>query len=187
MWKKVFWGVSLYWREIRGLGERTEGIVSKLVTKGLNPSDLSVSVRYAPTGPCGIKAIKPMAYIGHRSYSVMVFHRPRRVMASRLCMSPLDGSSLKTRLTTMATSLSVNHPLGRNQVFVCTIDAGMLKKEAMPMLKVMRPSMRNSHRQPAHPLTPPRCRMAKARSEVVMVVIERVVQKKLLTVREGSE
>lgn len=58
-------------------------------------------------------------------------------------ISPLLGSSLKTRFTTIATSRSLNQPFGRNQVLVCTADAGIKKKEAIPTVSVMRPSIRN--------------------------------------------
>ena len=54
-----------------------------------------------------------------------------------------------------------------------------MKKDATPTKPVMSPSMRKSHRQPAHPATPRMCRRAKARMEVIIVVDERVVQKKL--------
>jgi hypothetical protein len=54
-----------------------------------------------------------------------------------------------------------------------------MKKEATPMVRVMRPSIRKSQRQPAQPATPRRWRRAKARREVTIVVNERVVQKKL--------
>jgi hypothetical protein len=47
------------------------------------------------------------------------------------------------------------------------------------MVKVMRPSIRKSQRQPAQPATPRRWRRANARIEVTIVVVERVVQKKL--------
>jgi len=53
----------------------------------------------------------------------------------------------------------------------------MLKKEARPMVRVIRPSIRNSHRHPAQPLMPRRWRTANARSEVMIVVRESVVQK----------
>jgi hypothetical protein len=54
-----------------------------------------------------------------------------------------------------------------------------MKKEAIPMVRVMRPSIRKSQRQPAQPATPRRWRRANARREVTIVVNERVVQKKL--------
>jgi hypothetical protein len=53
----------------------------------------------------------------------------------------------------------------------------MLKKEARPTTSVMRPSTRNSQRQPAQSLTPRRWRRAKASREVTIVVRDRVVQK----------
>ena len=62
---------------------------------------------------------------------------------------------------------------------VCTAEAGIMKKEERPMVRVMRPSIRKSQRQPAQPATPRRWRRAKARREVTIVVTERVVQKKL--------
>lgn len=92
-------------------------------------------------------------------------------------MSPLDGSSLNTRLTTIETSLSVNQPLGRNHVLVCTAEAGIMKKEARPMDRVIRPSTKNIHCQPAQPLMPRMRRRPKAMREVMMEVEERVVQK----------
>jgi len=52
-----------------------------------------------------------------------------------------------------------------------------MKKDERPTVRVMRPSIRNSQRQPAQPATPRRCRRAKARREVTMVVADRVVQK----------
>lgn len=48
------------------------------------------------------------------------------------------------------------------------------------MHRVIRPSIMNSHRQPAQPLVPPKCKIAKARSEVTMDVTERLVQNKLV-------
>lgn len=65
-------------------------------------------------------------------------------MPSRLCMSPLEGSSRSTLLTTMPTSLSVNQPFGRNHVFVATADDGMRKMAETLTVRVMRPSMRKS-------------------------------------------
>lgn len=62
---------------------------------------------------------------------------------------------------------------------VCTAEAGIMKKEERPMVRVIRPSIRKSQRQPAQPATPRRWRRAKARREVTIVVNERVVQKKL--------
>ncbi|SPQ22660.1 afea2de1-2cd3-48b2-9252-5f2f4f95be8c [Thermothielavioides terrestris] len=124
-----------------------------------------------------MKQRMPSAYSGHRSNSLSTCHSRRGVTASRLCMSPLDGSSRSTRLTTMATSLSVNQPLGRNHVLVCTAEAGIMKKDARPTLSVIRPSTRNSHLQPAQPCTPRRWRRANASSEVMIVVSDSVVQK----------
>jgi hypothetical protein len=66
-----------------------------------------------------------------------------------------------------------------NHVFVCTADAGIRKKEATPMRNVIRPSNRNSQRQPAMPATPCMWKMPKAKSEVTMVVMLKAVQKKL--------
>jgi hypothetical protein len=54
-----------------------------------------------------------------------------------------------------------------------------MKKEARPMVRVMRPSIRKSQRQPAQPAKPRRWRRAKARREVTIVVNDSVVQKKL--------
>lgn len=101
------------------------------------------------------------------------------MMAWRLCMSPLEGSSRRMRLTTILISRSVNQPFGLNQALVCTAEAGMRKKDARPTVRVIRPSMRKSQRQPAQPATPRMCRSAKASKEVMIVVPERVVQKKL--------
>lgn len=65
-------------------------------------------------------------------------------MPWRLCMSPLLGSSRNTLLTTMPTSRSVNHPLGRNHVLVATAEEGMRKIAETPTVRVIRPSIRNS-------------------------------------------
>jgi len=94
-------------------------------------------------------------------------------------MSPLEGSSRRTRFTTILISRSVNQPLGRNHVLVCTAEAGIMKNEEMPMANVIMPSMRNSQRQPLQPATPRRWRSANAKSDVTIVVVDRVVQKKL--------
>jgi hypothetical protein len=48
----------------------------------------------------------------------------------RLCISPFDGSSRSTLLTTMRSSRSVNQPCGRNHVRVWTAEAGMRKNDA---------------------------------------------------------
>ena len=39
----------------------------------------------------------------------------------------------------ITSSRSVNHPFGRNHVFVCVGDGGMLKKETMPMANDIKP------------------------------------------------
>jgi hypothetical protein len=79
----------------------------------------------------------------------------------------------------MVSSRSVNHPFGRNHVFVCTADAGIRKNEAKPMRRVISPSRRKIHLHPAMPLTPSRWKIAKARSDVTIPVTLRDVQKKL--------
>lgn len=71
----------------------------------------------------------------------------------------------------------MNQPLGRNQVFVCTAEAGIMKNEPRPIESVITPSIRKSQRQPARPWTPSRWNMAKARSEVTIEVTDRVDQK----------
>jgi hypothetical protein len=58
---------------------------------------------------------------------------------------PLEGSSRRTRFTTIPTSRSENQPFGRNQVFVWTADAGIKKKAAVPTDNVMIPSIKKSH------------------------------------------
>jgi len=55
-----------------------------------------------------------------------------------------------------------------------------MKNDEIPTISVMSPSIRNSHLQPAHPATPRMCKRANARIDVIMVVAESVVQKKLL-------
>jgi hypothetical protein len=54
-----------------------------------------------------------------------------------------------------------------------------MKNDATPIKKVIRPSIRKSQRHPAKPATPRMWRRAKARREVMIVVVERAVQKKL--------
>jgi len=54
-----------------------------------------------------------------------------------------------------------------------------MKNEESPTMRVIAPSMRKSHLQPAQPATPRMWSKAKARREVMIVVVERVVQKKL--------
>ena len=99
---------------------------------------------------------------------------------------PFEGSSRSTRFTTMAVSLSVNHPFGRNHVFVCTAEAGIRKNAAMPTTSVISPSIKKSHLlksvfmehvspreydlHPAKPWTPSRCKSAKASKEVTIWV-----------------
>ena len=61
-----------------------------------------------------------------------------------------------------------------------------MKNELRPTMRVIIPSIRKSQRQPAHPATPRMCRRAKASSEVMIVVAESVVQKKLYRRSVGS-
>jgi hypothetical protein len=49
------------------------------------------------------------------------------------------GSSLKTLDTNITSSRSVNQPLGLNQVLDFVGAAGMLKKDAIEMVRVIRP------------------------------------------------
>lgn len=56
-----------------------------------------------------------------------------------------------------------------------------MKNELRPTMNVIAPSIRKSQRHPAHPATPRMCKSAKARRDVIIVVVERVVQKKLNT------
>lgn len=79
----------------------------------------------------------------HVAYVHMSVLAPSNCDVVMCRISPLLGSSLKTRFTTIAISRSLNQPFGRNQVLVCTADAGIKKKEAIPTVSVMRPSMRN--------------------------------------------
>lgn len=70
----------------------------------------------------------------------------------------------------MPTSRSVNQPLGLNHVLVCVADAGMRKKEAIPMAMVMRPSIRNNQRHPAMLWMPRMCSRPYAITEVTTMV-----------------
>src|ERR1700749_2919503 len=58
---------------------------------------------------------------------------------------PLLGSSRSTRLTTIESSRSVNQPFGLYHFFVCTAEAGIRKKDIKPIIRVISPSIKNSH------------------------------------------
>lgn len=57
-----------------------------------------------------------------------------------------------------------------------------MKNDASPIERVITPSIRKSHCQPAIPCTPLRWKTAKARRDVTIVVTESDVQKKLFIV-----
>jgi hypothetical protein len=54
-----------------------------------------------------------------------------------------------------------------------------MKNDESPIERVINPSMRNSHCQPAQPFTPLKWNTAKAKREVTIDVTESDVQKKL--------
>lgn len=88
--------------------------------------------------------MSPIMYSGHCSQSVTVFHSSFALTPVLLFMSPLDGSSRKTRLTRMYSSCSLNHPfLPRNQLAVWVAPAGIRTNENTPMTNVNVPSIRN--------------------------------------------
>lgn len=60
---------------------------------------------------------------------------------------------------------------------VWTAEAGMRKNDASPMLNVINPSIKKSHRHPAQLLIPSMCRRPNAIKDVTIPVTERVVQK----------
>lgn len=127
------------------------GILSRFALKVSKPSCLKVNVRYWSGGPAGIANVNPMAYIGQRSKSQILFHNNFSVMACLLCISPLLGSSRRMRLTMIFSSRSVNQPLGRHQLLVCVGEGAIMKTDQIPMISVRMPSSRKSHLQPSYP------------------------------------
>lgn len=55
--------------------------------------------------------------------------------------APLEGSSRRTRLTTILTSLSLNQPLGRYHVLVSTAEAGIKNQAAMMIVSIVESNM----------------------------------------------
>jgi hypothetical protein len=104
--------------------------------------------------------------MGHKSKSHKLFQSNLKVIACRLCMSPLLGSSRKIRLTMIFSSRSVNfydqqglrdldhtiqltQPLGRHHDLVCVGDGAIINIDQIPIINVSIPSIRKSHRQPS--------------------------------------
>ena len=63
----------------------------------------------------------------------------QHVIFTKMQLITLVGSSRSTLFTIITSSRSVNHPFGRNHVFVCVGDGGMLKKDATPIANVIKP------------------------------------------------
>ena len=130
-----------------------------------NPRLRRDSVRYEAGGLAGIPNRRPLGklliserifqhfqkgentniiYKGHKSMSQRAFQSLFSDKPSRLCISPFVGSSRRMREVAMYSSRSVNQPLGRNQLFVCVGEGGILKNVAIPMRSVIAPSIRKS-------------------------------------------
>jgi hypothetical protein len=141
-----------------------------------------------------------VVHITYKNYMISTLLRGRGELGSKI---PLLGSSRRTRLTTIPSSRSVNHPLGRNQVLVCTAEAGIKKNDAKPRRSVTSPSIKNNHLwglatsrlnkvkqthlQPAIPLCPSRWKIPNAASDVAIPVTLKAVQKKLRRVGSSRD
>ena len=66
------------------------------------------------------------------------------MIAWRLCMSLLEGSSRRIRLTRIFSSRSVNQPFLLYQVCVWVGDGTIAKTDQMPIPRVRMASMRNN-------------------------------------------
>ena len=122
-------------------------MASKFDWKVSKPSPLKDRVRYCCGGPIGIWKVRPMIYKGHKSKSFSDCQSNFGVTGCRLCMVPLDGSSLMTLFTMISSSRSVNQPLlPRAQFAVWHGPGGMRNIADTPTRNVRRPCVLSTSR-----------------------------------------